>query len=396
MAGLGPGAEPATEVGEPASSAAADPGAGEMGIADLRTGEMGAVGQGAGTEDSAGAGPHGIRRRRRACRGRAGRGWAGRGWARWGRALLAALVTAAVVVPLSAAARPEVPAPPPASLAPPTAGTLAAVYASNRADATEAARMAAAHGDYGRAAADRSTAAASRHFLVFDGRGSGRATEVFGNLAHADRVAILVPGSDTSLDTYDRFHQAAAALYDELVRDAPPGSHPAVLAWLGYDTPSTVSTTVMTTARAEQAAPGLQSLVRDVRRVTGGPTHITLVCHSYGTVVCGRAAAGLDVDALALIGSPGTGADSAAALHTSARIWAARGSADWVADVPHVEATLFGVTIGFGTDPVSPAFGAHVFDAADADHSSYFTPGSTALANLARIVLGELSEVTHA
>ncbi|MFF0225697.1 alpha/beta hydrolase [Streptomyces sp. NPDC004629] len=301
-----------------------------------------------------------------------------------------------MVVPLSAAARPEVPAPVPAPLAPPTARTLSEAYAANRANAARAARMAAAHGDHRRAAADRAIAAPARRFLVFDGRGSGRATEVFGDLAHADRVAVLVPGSDTSIDTYDRFHRAAAALYGALARGAPPGSHPAVLAWLGYDTPGTVSTTVLTTGRAEQAAPRLRALVGDVRRVTGGRAHLTLVCHSYGSVVCGRAAAGLDVDALALVGSPGTGADSAAALHTPARVWAARGSGDWVADVPHVRAELFGTTVGFGTDPVSPGFGARVFDAADADHSGYFTPGSTALVNLARIALGETPEVTRA
>src|SRR5689334_19350722 len=40
------------------------------------------------------------------------------------RTLLAALITAAVVVPVSAAARPEIPAPAPAVLAPLTASTL--------------------------------------------------------------------------------------------------------------------------------------------------------------------------------------------------------------------------------------------------------------------------------
>ncbi len=64
--------------------------------------------------------------------------------------------------------------------------------------------------------------------------------------------------------------------------------------------------------------------------------------------------------------------------------------------VPHLRAPLIGTTLGFGTDPVSRAFGARVFDAADAQHSGYFTPGSASLANLARITLGETSEVTRA
>lgn len=314
---------------------------------------------------------------------------------RWRRALLAALVTGAVVIPLSAAAQPEIPAPLPADLAPLTPATLDEAYAANRANAAEASRMAAAEGDDRRAAADRGMADPARHFLTFDGRGEGQATEVFGDLAHADRVAVLVPGSDTSLDTYDRFRATALNLHRQLTRDAP-NSRTAVVSWLGYRTPRTVSTTVLTAGRADQAAPHLREFIRRLHAVTGREAHVTLVCHSYGTVVCGRAAAGLAMSDIALIGSPGTGADSAADLNTPARVWAARGGDDWVGGVPHVSADLFGTTVGFGTDPVSPAFGAHVFAAGDVGHSDYFSPGSASLANLARIVLGETSEVTRA
>ncbi|MDK1341972.1 alpha/beta hydrolase [Streptomyces sp. 378] len=314
---------------------------------------------------------------------------------RWRRAALAVLVTGAVVVPLSGAVRPEIPAPPPASLAPLSASTLDEAYAANRANAAEAARMAAAHHDRGRAARDRSLAGPARHLLAFDGRGSGRVTEVLGDLARADRIAVLVPGSDTSLDTYGRFHAAAAALYGQLVRQAPGGTRTAVVAWLGYETPGTVSATVTTTGRAEQAAPRLRALVADLRSMTGGGPRISLLCHSYGSVVCGRAAAGLAVDDIALVGSPGTGAASATGLRTRARVWAARGGEDWVENIPHVSASLFGTTVGFGTDPVSPAFGARVFAAGDGGHSDYFRPGSTSLTNLTRIVLGETKAVTH-
>ncbi|MFF6913818.1 alpha/beta hydrolase [Streptomyces sp. NPDC012466] len=319
----------------------------------------------------------------------------GRRAGRWRRAALAALITGAVVLPLSAAVRPETPAPPPASLAPLSASTLDEAYAANRANAAEAARMAAAHHDRGRAATDRRLAAPARHLLRFDGRGSGRVTEVLGDLARADRVAVLVPGSDTSLDTYGRFHAAAAALHRQLARQVPAGTHTAVVAWLGYETPGTVSTTVTTTGRAEQAAPRLRTLVADLRAIAGTGARISLLCHSYGSVVCGRSAAGLPVDDIALVGSPGTGADTAADLHTRARVWAARGTDDWVEHVPHLSADLFGTTVGFGTDPVSPAFGARAFAAGDAGHSTYFSPGSTSLTNLARIVLGETKAVTH-
>ncbi|MET7813079.1 alpha/beta hydrolase [Streptomyces sp. NPDC005395] len=315
-----------------------------------------------------------------------------RGWLRAG---CAALIAGAVALPLSGAARPEIPAPAPAALAAPTAATLEKAYAANRANAAQASRMAADHGDRHRAAADRAMADPSRHLLAFDGRGAGLVTEVLGDLAHAGRVAVLVPGSDTSIDTYGRFRAAALALHRQLVADAPAGTRTAVVAWLGYETPGTVSTTVATTDRADRAAPGLRDLVDDLYRITGPDTRVALLCHSYGSVVCARAADGLAVSDIALVGSPGTGADTVAGLRADARIWAGRGSDDWVEHVPHVSADLFGTTVGFGTDPVSPDFGARVFDAGDGGHSDYFDTGSRSLANLTRIALGETTEVTH-
>ncbi|MEW1773252.1 alpha/beta hydrolase [Streptomyces sp. NPDC086777] len=364
------------------------------------------------------------RDRRRRDRGRPDRGHR-RG--RLCRTLLAALLAAAVVLPLSAATRPGIPAPPPAVLpAPLPPAGLATAYAANRDNAAEAARMAAADGDLSRAAVDRSLASPARHLLHLDARGTGQVTEVFGDLAHATRVAVLVPGSDTTLDTYARFHTAAESLYRRLTDDQRTRDHRirghrtrdqrahdqrtrdherrrtrvAVVAWLGYRTPATISTAVLTPGRAARAAPHLRRFLRELRTLTApGPASLALLCHSYGTVVCARAApalTGLGVTDIALVGSPGTGAASAAALHTSARVWAARGAADWIAEVPHVRADLFGTTVGFGTDPVSPSFGARVFAAGSGGHSDYFTPGSASLANLARIVLGESAEVTRA
>ncbi|MFD5567902.1 alpha/beta hydrolase [Streptomyces cadmiisoli] len=322
----------------------------------------------------------------------------GRRRGRWRRLFLALLVTATVVFPLSAAAQPRIPAPAPARLAPLTASTLDEAYAANRANAAEAARTAEAHGHDRRAAADRAMAEPSRTLLAFDGRGTGRVTEVLGDLARAERVAVLVPGSDTGLDTYARFRAAAAALHERLAREAADGIRTAVVAWLGYETPGTVSTTALTTTEAERAAPDLRRFIRGLHTIARPGTRVTLVCHSYGSVVCAGAASGAavdDIDDIALIGSPGTGARSAAALRTTARVWAARGTDDWIAHVPHVSADFFGTKVGFGTDPVSPAFGARVFAAGDGGHSDYFSPGSVSLTNLARIVLGDTSEVTR-
>lgn len=321
------------------------------------------------------------------------------------RTLAAAAVVAAVAVPTAAATRApdapvSVPAPEPAAFSP--ADGPAARYAANRAGITEAARMADAHGDHGRAARLRAFADPARHFLSFDARGSGRAVEVLGDLPTADRIAVLVPGADTTLDTYDTrggtpyktLGGSAAALRDELRRQ-DPAARVAVVAWLGYATPGTVSPEVLTTGRAEEAARELRAFTGSLHRINKSAA-VSLLGHSYGSVVCGRAASGLAVADIALYGSPGTGADSATALRTPARVWAGRGTDDWVGGVPHAGADLFGTTVGFGADPVSPAFGARVFAAGDGGHSEYHKPGSLPLRNLARIALGkEPVERTH-
>ncbi|MFF4954582.1 alpha/beta hydrolase [Streptomyces chattanoogensis] len=306
------------------------------------------------------------------------------------RTLLAALVTASVAVPVSGAARPTaVPAPVPAELGPLTAtpAALDARYAANRAGIRAAARMAAGHGDRRRAAALRTMAGPARHFLSFDGRDGGRTAEVFGDLAHAGRIAVLVPGSDTGLETYGRFRDGAVALQREM---NGRGGRSAVIAWLGYETPGTVSPTVLTPGRAEDGARQLRSFIGELSgalpRSPGAAPRISLVCHSYGSVVCGRAApSGLRVADIILYGSPGTGADTVGQLHTRATVWAGRGTHDWVAGIPHGRLPLLSTTIGFGPDPMSREFGARIFDAGDTDHSHYLRPGSVSLRNIARI-----------
>ncbi|MET9707061.1 alpha/beta hydrolase [Streptomyces griseus] len=302
------------------------------------------------------------------------------------RALLAALVTFAVAVPVSGAARPAaVPAPAPSVHGPlrdadPTA--LARRYAVSRQDIRAAERAAAEHGDLRRAASLREMAEPGRRFLAFDGRDGGRSTEVVGDLSAARRVAVLVPGAGVGLDAYWRLRRDARALHRELGADA------AVVSWLGYRTPAAVGPAALTAGRADEAAPGLRALVDGVRAMLPG-ARISLLCHSYGSVVCARSARGTAADALVLYGSPGVGAPDAAALRTGARVWAGRSGGDWIARVPHVRVRVpFVATVGFGTDPVADRFGAGVFDAGDGGHSDYLLPGSRSLTNLARIAAG--------
>ncbi|WP_202638279.1 alpha/beta hydrolase [Bailinhaonella thermotolerans] len=215
-----------------------------------------------------------------------------------------------------------------------------------------------------------------------------RRVEVVGDAATADRVVVVVPGSDMTTRTFDRQLRDARALYGEALRQ-DPSARLAVVAWLGYTTPRAKSAEILTDA---MAAPGADALRRYVRGfASSSRARIGLLCHSYGSVVCAKGLRGLPVTDVAFFGSPGTGVDTAADLGTTARVWAGRGTSDWIRLVPNVR--LGGV--GFGADPTSREYGAGVFDAGDAGHSGYFAPGSPALASLARIALGRTPEAAR-
>jgi hypothetical protein len=296
---------------------------------------------------------------------------------------IAGFATTAAMLPGHPADRPQ---PLPAL----TARALDARYAADARLITRAARTASRTGDTDLARA--LDGLRGHHFIDVNPRGSGLAVEVVGNLARARRVAILVPGSDTSLTTFGSRgtaspEGAARALAAE-VRRLDPGASLAVIAWLGYATPSTFSPGVLTSGDAGQGAAALRPLVDDLAR---HGRQVALLCHSYGSVVCGRAAPHLPVTDIAAFGSPGMDAASVRALHSTARVWAGRGSGDWIGDVPHTQ--LLG--LGFGRDPVSPAFGARLFDCGSGGHSGYFQPGSVALRNLALIALGRPAGVTR-
>jgi Alpha/beta hydrolase len=303
---------------------------------------------------------------------------------RAGRTALVSLTCATVVVCTAAAASGASPRPIPLRPLPRLTGQgLAARYAAERAAIGVAASAS------GKLSA---LTAPGRTFLDFDPRGS--AVEVVGDLATARRVAVLVPGADTTPATFDSRGTAspgggARALYDE-ARRLSPGARLAVVAWLGYDAPATVSLDVLTAGRADQGARALRPLVSWLGTRGAG---VALLCHSYGTVVCGRAAekrelAG-DVTDLAVFGSPGLTVSSASSLHTGARLWAGRASGDWMRFVPNVRV----LGVGFGADPAAPGFGARRFAAGGGGHSDYLSPGGVSLRNLALIALGRTTDV---
>jgi hypothetical protein len=296
---------------------------------------------------------------------------------------------AAAMIATTAAAFPPVPVDRSQPFPALTARALASRYATDSRMIAQAARTASREGNQG--LARPLDAMHGGHFVDFNPRGQGLAVEVIGNLAQARRVVILVPGSDTSLATFDSRGTAspggAAAALAKQARELDPGAHLAIIAWLGYATPATLSPGVLTSGDAGQGAAALRTFVEHLAR---DGHQVALICHSYGSVVCGLAAPSLPVTDIAVVGSPGMDAASAVALHTTARVWAGRGTSDWIRYAPHVQF----LGLGFGPDPMNPAFGARIFDAGDGGHSGYFRPGSISLRNLAYIALGDPGQVT--
>ncbi|MFI9046312.1 alpha/beta hydrolase [Streptomyces sp. NPDC053427] len=239
--------------------------------------------------------------------------------------------------------------------------------------------------------------APGRRILAFDPRGRGQVAEVHGEITTAQRVAVVVPGSDIDLGSFDRARDPygtptgmATSLRRQMTATAPH-TRTAVIAWAGYTTPVGLGPDAATGRLAEAGAPRLARLLTGLA-ATGVPAPAVL-CHSYGSVVCGLAVSQTgrgDIADLIVFASPGMRRDSVAELGTSARVWAARDASDWIGDVPNVEF----LGLGHGEDPTDPAFGARRVPTERAEgHTGYLAPGTGSLRNFAAIALGRYGEV---
>lgn len=240
--------------------------------------------------------------------------------------------------------------------------------------------------------------------LVFDPSGDGRIAVVQGDLSTAGHVAVTVPGISNTMANY-------WGLLDEGKRlHAAAGDGTAVVTWLGYDTPVGVSANplhggqelaeITTTTLAEPGASALVHFVDGVRTASPG-AEITVIGHSYGSLVTGLAAQqGLQADNVVFIGSPGVGAHSVDDfdLPAGAHVYAAE---------PGAATSVGGVGIGgdyvsnighhlhpFGAVPTEPGFGAEVLDIGNRgkaweSHDDYYGEGSLSLRNLGSIVRGD-------
>lgn len=230
-----------------------------------------------------------------------------------------------------------------------------------------------------------------RHFLLIDPRGAGKVVEVLGDLSKSRHAAVVVPGINNTLDNYDtnlgakaRAVRSAASAYD-------PGT--AVVAWLGYDTPGDSTAIFPTTANG--AGEPLADAV-DGLSVTAPQAAVTVVAHSYGTLVAGRALQrGMRPTAVVVAGSPGMGVNRVSSLLGTSTpgplppVYALRAPGDPIA-----------LSENFGRDPADSRFHATrlqtglVGGGGPTGHSDYFDPRTESARNIARVVSGQQSSVT--
>lgn len=244
-----------------------------------------------------------------------------------------------------------------------------------------------------------------RWLLSLETTGQGRAAIVIGDLQRADYVSVLVPGMFFTIENQmSHWSEAAARLRDEqlswLRRLQGPrhGQTVATIAWIGYPTPNL--TNVGGIDNAYQGRDSLADLLTGLRALRGADQpYLSIVAHSYGSTAALMTLAEFDVevDALALVGSPGSAAKSVDELRVrDGNVFV--GEAAWD-PVPN--------SSFFGSDPGSASYGATRMSVAgttdvitgqrlagSVGHNEYFSPGTESMRNFGLIAIGRGDLVT--
>jgi hypothetical protein len=198
---------------------------------------------------------------------------------------------------------------------------------------------------------------------------------MFGDAATASHLAVCVRGvgSDHDLPGWITDSQ-------RLYGQAGPGT--AVILWKGYHDPDITEATHLTSA--EDGAPALASFAIGLN-VRADQT-LTVVAHSYGTVVTGLALsqAGLKPTNVVALGSPGMTVDNISGLHLKpGQFYAEKAPNDFVTNN----------TDGYGADPALPGFGGTRLTTNAAGHpgvsghSDYFKQNTQSLAGISDVIM---------
>lgn len=244
-----------------------------------------------------------------------------------------------------------------------------------------------------------STDGVSRTLVNLDTSDDARASIVVGDLSTAKYVSVLVPGMYMSVGEQivdwakvaQNLHEQETSFLHRLLGPRSSGGTPgvAVVAWIGYQTP--VLTNIGGMQLATDGADSLERTLVGIQELRAdNPPYLSVFAHSYGSTAALLALERhtVTVDALALMGSPGSDAQSVSQLSV-------RGGNVFVgqADLDPVVHSAF-----FGSDPGSASYGAQRMDvggavdpvtgrtlAGSSGHNEYFTAGTECMRNLAMI-----------
>ncbi|MFC7535310.1 alpha/beta hydrolase [Actinoplanes sp. GCM10030250] len=225
------------------------------------------------------------------------------------------------------------------------------------------------------------------YLMRLDVGGDGRAVVALGDPDRARHVLTHVPGMTSDLGSFGGELTRAERVAVRAAELGPAESTSAVL-WLGYDAPDFVHE-AFSDRQARDGALELRRFQEGlVATHDGPPADRTVLGHSYGSLVVGRAATGgpLETDRVVFVGSPGVGVDSAADLTVPAeRVWSSTSRTD----VIRLAAVPPGPELWFGRDPSTPGFGGQTFGSQpDAGHLGYWDRGRPALDAMATLTLG--------
>ena len=245
-----------------------------------------------------------------------------------------------------------------------------------------------ADGDTARALLLETLVSCGGHLLVYRPQLQHYAV-LFGDVSDALHVAVIVPGVGDGTNMCADWIPGAMNLYDATEATA------AVILWKGYDNPANLL------AAAEGSIECTEDLVAagaELAAFVGwldlGPHQsLTVVAHSFGSIVTGCALADHDLHCTDVVvaGSPGMTVDDLRQLHLEqSHFFSEQAPGDAIAEL--------GI---FGAAPSAPTFGGtrmgtnapgHV---PVRSHSSYFVPGSEALENIVAVVTGRYSNIVR-
>ncbi|WP_330297064.1 alpha/beta hydrolase [Streptomyces sp. NBC_00503] len=305
------------------------------------------------------------------------------------------------------------------------------------------------------------------YLIGISDQNNGRAIVSFGNPDTSKNVSAYVPGLGTALDGEFARNDVKRAR-DTAIDARLVDSSSAAIVWLGYDAPQLSADNlmdnfaVMGTDDARRGAGAYNDFMAGISSTNqNADPHLTAIGHSYGSLTVGQAAqqpGGIPgADDIILVGSPGTGAQSADQLGVGRdHVYVGAAENDPVTRAPNTAeavgvvggglgGAMTGAAVGsvlgpvgsaggaavggglgalggwavgnevsdpsqihFGTDPAHKDFGAHRFKVADGPlpvlegngpmdaHSDYFNPvkDPASADNIAKIVAGQPQQIT--